>query len=141
MLKWQTSKIRNIKVPFDSTLLPPAFVPHPLAHNSPKYVVVHVFPLFHCHICHDFGQSHFFVLCPWANGSVFRVFDVVPIAVPTIRCHSANSSTDFFPLLTELLHGPKEQSMMVCVTYQGNVYAFSSSSSECIHLPCARRGW
>lgn len=106
--QWQTSKGRKVKVPFDSTLLSPTFVPKPLAYNPPKYIIVHVFPLFHCHVCHDFDKSRFFVLCPWANGPVFRILNVIPIAVPAVRCHPTNSNTDFLPLLTEFLYSPKD---------------------------------
>jgi hypothetical protein len=108
VLERLASKIRNIKVPFDSTLLSPTFVPHPLAYNPPEHIVVHVFPLFYSHICHDFGESYFLVLCPWPDGPVFGVLDVIPIAVPAIRCHPTNSNTDFLPLLSIFQYGTRE---------------------------------
>jgi len=95
------------KVPFDSTLLSATFSTHPLAYNGPKHVVIHVLPLFHGHVCHDLSKPHFFLLLPWASGPFLGVLDVVPVAIPTVRCHSTNSFANLLPLLPKLLYGSR----------------------------------
>lgn len=95
------------KVPFDPTLLSATFSTHPLAYDAPKHVIIHVLPLFHCHVCHDLCKPHFFLLLPWASGPFLGVLDVVPVAVPTVGCHSTNSFADLLPLLPKLLYGSR----------------------------------